>query len=42
MKLKNKTSYKHFWVHSIMTGLIVERTILEELRAKFQLAIEIR
>ena len=39
---ENKTSYKHFWAHSIMTGLILERTFLEEPRAKFRLAIKIR
>jgi hypothetical protein len=30
----DKTPYKHTWVHSIMKGLIFERTFLEELRAK--------
>ncbi|MFA5800815.1 MAG: hypothetical protein WC840_07775 [Candidatus Peribacteraceae bacterium] len=39
---ENKTSYKHFWLHSIMTGLILERTFLEELLAIFQLAIKTR
>jgi len=34
MKLKNKTSYKNTWLSSIMKGLILERTFLEELRAK--------